>query len=57
MRTRKEDIGETKNLAESEAEKLAELTAWSQEIEALIPKPNPDFAPCEGREPAGHFGK
>ena len=57
----KEDIGETRNLAESEAEKQAELsarlTAWSEEIGALIPEPNPDFVPYQGREPCRHFGE
>lgn len=57
----KDDIGETKNLADSEPEKRkelsAKLTAWSEEIEALIPEPNPDFMPYEGREPCGHFGE
>ncbi len=57
------DIGETKNLADSEPEKRAELsaklTAWQEEIEvhavAMIPEPNPEYAPWEGREPCGHF--
>ena len=43
----REDIGETKNLTETEPEKRAELsvklTAWSEEIEALIPEPNPQY--------------
>ena len=46
----KEDIGETRNLADSEPEKReelsAQLTAWSEEIEGLgaplVPEPNPD---------------
>ena len=57
----KEDIGETTNLVDSEPEKTAELsaklTAWSEEIEALIPEPNPDYVPWAEREPAGHFGE
>jgi arylsulfatase A-like enzyme len=56
----REDIGETKNLADADPEKRAELsaklTAWSEEIEALIPEPNPGYVPWEGREPSGHFG-
>ena len=55
----KEDIGETKNLTDSEPEKRAvlsaKLTAWSEEIEALIPEPNPEYVPWEGREPSGHL--
>ena len=55
----REDIGETKNLADSESEKRAELsakvTAWQAEIEALIPETNPDYVPWEGRERSGHF--
>ena len=55
----KEDIGETRNLADSEPEKRAELsaklTAWQEEIEALIPEPNPVYVRWEGREPSGHF--
>jgi arylsulfatase A-like enzyme len=55
----KEDIGETKNLADEEPEKRAELsgllTGWQGEIEALIPQPNPDYVPWEGREPCAHF--
>ena len=51
------DIGEMKNLADSEPEKCAELsaklTAWSEEIEALIPEPNPGYAPWEEREASG----
>ena len=57
----KQDIGETRNLADEKPEKRAELsaklTAWSEEIEALIPEPNPDYEPWEGREPSGHFGE
>ena len=56
----KEDIGETRNLADSEPEKRSELsaklTAWQEEIEALIPEPNPDYVPWEEREPSGHCG-
>ena len=55
----KEDIGETRNLADTEPEKTAELsaklTAWQDEIEALIPERNPEYVPWEGREPSGHF--
>lgn len=55
------DIGETKNLAETESEKRAvlsaKLTGWQEEIEALIPEPNPDYVPWDGRKPCGHFGK
>ena len=57
----KEDIGETKNLADPEQEKRAELSAkltvWSEEIEALIPEPNPEYVAWPEREPAGHFGE
>ena len=57
----KEDIGETKNLAgvapEKRAELSAKLSAWQKEIEALIPEPNPECVPWEGREPSGHFGE
>ena len=57
----KEDIGETKNLADTETEKRADLsamlTAWQEEIEARIPEPNPEYVPWEGREPSGHFGE
>jgi len=57
----KEDISETMNLAGSEPEKRAELssklTAWSEEIEAHIPEPIPEYVPWKGREPAGHFGE
>ena len=56
----KEDIGETRNLANLEPEKRdelsAKLTEWQEEIEALIPEPNPAYVPWEGREPSGHFG-
>ena len=45
----KEDIGETRNLVDAESEKRKELSAkliaWQEEIEALIPEPNPDFRP------------
>ena len=55
----KEDIGETRNIADSEPEKRAELsarlTAWQEGIEALIPEPNPDYVPWPEREPCGHF--
>ena len=55
----KNDIGETKNLTDSEPERRAELSAklttWQEEIEALIPEPNPDYVPWPGREPSGHF--
>ena len=55
----KEDIGETKNLTDTEPEKRAELsaklTAWQQEIEALIPEPNPEYVLWTDREPPGHF--
>ncbi len=54
-----EDIGETVNLAGSAPERRAELsemlTEWQREIEAIIPEPNPDYEPWEGREPCGHF--
>ena len=57
----KEDIGETRNLAETEAEKRAELSAkltgWSEDIEALLPERNPEYVAWEGREPSGHFGE
>ena len=57
----KEDIGETKNLTDSEPEKRKEmstkLTAWQEEIEALVPEPNQDFVPWDEREPCGHFGE
>ena len=65
----KKDIRETRNLAESEPAKRAELsaklTAWQKEIEAcatahggaLIPEPNPDYVPRPGRKPSGHFGE
>lgn len=57
----KDDIGETENLADSEPERTAELSAklsaWQEEIEALIPEPNPDYVAWEGRESAGHFGE
>ncbi len=60
----KEDIGETKNLAEAEPDKRAEfsscLTVWQGEIEtcasALIPEPNPECVPWDDREASGHFG-
>ena len=59
----KEDIGETRNLAESEPGKRerlsAKLAAWQEEIEVLgaplIPELNPEYGPREGREPSGHF--
>ena len=45
---------------EKRAELSAKLTAWQQEIAAhavaLIPEPNPEYVPWEGREPSGHFG-
>ena len=54
----KEDIGETRNLADTEPRKRAnlsvKLTAWLEEIEAAIPKPNTDYVPWEGHEPSGH---
>ena len=57
----KEDIRETKNLTDAEPEKQeelsAKLTAWSEEIKALIPEPNPDYVPWPGREPCWHFGE
>ena len=57
----KEDIGETRNVLAENAEvgaKLAKLlTDWQEEIEALIPEPNPDYVPWEGRELSGHFGE
>ena len=57
----KDDIGETRNLAHSEPEKRlelsAKLTAWSDEIEALIPEPNPDYQPWPEREACAHFGE
>ena len=57
----KEDIGETKNLVDTEPEKRkelsAKLSAWQEEIEALMPEPNPEYVPWEGREPSGHFGE
>jgi arylsulfatase A-like enzyme len=56
-----EDIGETANLADAEPKKREELSAmltvWSEEIEALIPEPNPEYVPWPGREPSGHFAK
>jgi arylsulfatase A-like enzyme len=52
------DIGEEKNLAETELGKRADLskklTNWQNEIEASIPQPNPEFQPWEEREPCGH---
>ena len=49
----KEDIGETKDLAEAVHEKREELSAKlaasSEEIEALIPEPNPECVPWLGR--------
>jgi uncharacterized sulfatase len=52
------DIGETKDLAESESAKRrelsAKLTAWQEEVEALIPEPNPNYLPWPGREQSGH---
>ena len=57
----RKDIGQTRNLADSVPQKRAELsamlTAWQEEIEALVPEPNPDFEAWEGREPCGHFGE
>ena len=40
---------------EKRGELSAKLTAWQNEIEALIPEPNPDFVPWAGREPSWHF--
>ena len=44
-----EDIGEEKNLADSEPEKRDELHAllkeWRAKVEAKIPQPNPDWQP------------
>ena len=55
----REDIGETRNRADGEPEKRAELSAklskWQEEIEALRPQPNPSYQRWEGREPCGHF--
>ena len=54
-----EDIGETRNLAASAPDRRVELsemlTEWQREIEAIIPEPNPDYEPWEGREPCGQF--
>ena len=47
----KEEIGESRNLAELSAK----LTAWQEDIEALIPEPNPDYVVWPDREPCGHF--
>lgn len=45
----RKDIGETKNLAESHPEKLAELrqklTAWQQQMNATMPEPDPAYDP------------
>ena len=49
----REDIGETRNLADEMpdlAAKLKEmLAAWREQVEAKIPEPNPAFEPWEGR--------
>jgi hypothetical protein len=49
----KEDIGETKNLAESMPDKAADLNAridaFLKETNALVPRPNPDYKPAPPR--------
>lgn len=43
------DIGETKNVADQNAPTVkalhAKLTAWRQDVKALMPTPNPDYSP------------
>jgi len=45
----REDVGENNNLAQVESERTRELhgtlVAWREEVEALIPRPNPNWVP------------
>ena len=62
-----EDIGETKDLAQAQAERVAamreELAAWQKDVGALSPTPNPNYDPTQrngraaDRKPEGKGGK
>ncbi len=47
----RDDLGETRNLAEADRGRTrtlhARLVAWRRSVEALIPEPNPDYVPGE----------
>jgi arylsulfatase A-like enzyme len=47
----REDIGETRNRVDAEPETARrlhqQLTAWRDQIEAIIPRPNPDYVPAD----------
>ncbi|MCB1229824.1 MAG: sulfatase [Verrucomicrobiae bacterium] len=49
------DLGETRNLADSQSEKreelLTRLHAWRAEVDASMPEPNPDFKPKKTKQP------